>query len=803
MHSFSESTESRGVGTNIDSIIYYAAANKDKITDCFGKHLAIPIGFEERGKSTTINALRGILFDYNQNDDSNLIPLTTLQKVAPMGTEQENGWQCTVYPEAYPSEHSPDEWYVDTPGFFGTDKDPNITTASTLLLDCVLSNARQVKVVYLENSLNFINGVCNFNDMLKLLGRVVAREDVPVFFLFNQYRPRANNRTFYYMTPEEQHDFIYQELNKAAKKHIEQIKKKVLEHPGRISHILQMVSNRFRRPVASSSSSSGDSASSLASATSELSSPVPSPASSSSSLSQNAPEEFNGSDLQQTEELTEVEQEQLAEQVEQEAEQDPLSEEDQAKLRFVSILENSFKNGWYGYIDPTSTASVSWLRERLNNLPNAPKDRLHFGKCSAERIAFNQQLEYAVVNDYTPKTRLYTLALRYPPDMIQRYIDHHKQLQKEHQDNLESCRSSNITQELVLRYDDNRRRQSEDLSRRIADLTREKEQTQQRLESFKQGPLVLHRQIPFFRTPTLFRVWRNFPLKYDGEEPFAKVVEDLQYKTQRRSIRHFPADNYTSVTTELPTEPPTRRTTFLAKSPDLESNQFEVLYSTATNKGIALFWLSEAAVSIVSGVGSLITLKLIPLLYALSYKVAGVNVDKLFGTCAGNVEFYVRPEVANPAHESFLQRSVAQLEAQIRTLENEKDSLTQIPPSSLEHNIQFHLDYERGQVDILSHIQEALIQIRSDWTRQPPRDEPVTSLGQRMNDCFTLIPNISPDYLATPGLVSFMEAYQQFLEVSSPEEADAASSASSNEPQSEADLIHSFNSININDITSN
>lgn len=72
-----------------------------------------------------------------------------------------------------------DIFYLDTQGFFGTDKD----------LDAAIKSAATVRIVYLEDFQDFSKGFTRVQDAVKLLNRVVLTNDVPVFYLLNRYTP--------------------------------------------------------------------------------------------------------------------------------------------------------------------------------------------------------------------------------------------------------------------------------------------------------------------------------------------------------------------------------------------------------------------------------------------------------------------------------------------------------------------------------------------------------------------------------------------------------------------------------------
>lgn len=172
----------------VSATVLLVAKNINKIKECKGKNLVVFIGREQVGKSTTINSLLGTKFIPNSKNKRVLVPAPVKKYQAPMGCDEKSGLMCTVFPAVYPDPKN-DIFYLDTQGFFGTDKDPDEVAAASILLDAAIKSAATVRIVYLEDFQDFSKGFTKVQDSVKLLNRVVLTNDVPVYYLFNRYTP--------------------------------------------------------------------------------------------------------------------------------------------------------------------------------------------------------------------------------------------------------------------------------------------------------------------------------------------------------------------------------------------------------------------------------------------------------------------------------------------------------------------------------------------------------------------------------------------------------------------------------------
>lgn len=197
---------------DVSIVIDLVAQNIHLIEDCNGKDIAILVGREETGKSTTINALLGTKFQISSKDDFILEPIDSQDIKAPMGSYDKKGLMCTVFPAAYFDQKN-NIVFLDTQGFFGTDKIQEYEVASSILLDAAIKSAKTVRVIYLEDFNLFHKGYTGIAESIRLLNRIVKDSKVPIFYLFNKYLPSYNSIQAYYQKDDEQrNEFVCKKL---------------------------------------------------------------------------------------------------------------------------------------------------------------------------------------------------------------------------------------------------------------------------------------------------------------------------------------------------------------------------------------------------------------------------------------------------------------------------------------------------------------------------------------------------------------------------------------------------------------
>lgn len=220
------------------------AQNIHLIEDCKGKDIAILVGREETGKSTTLNALLGTKFQISSKDDSILEPIDSKDIKAPMGSYEKKGLMCTVFPAAFFDKKS-NIVLLDSQGFFGTDKIQEYEVASSILLDAAIKSAKTVRVIYLEDYNLFHKGYTGIAESIKLLNTTVKDFGIPIYCLFNKYRPSIYSAKSYIEKSDEQkNDFICKKLVEDSKKVVSGVKTSYLnliEHYKSCENIDEMI----------------------------------------------------------------------------------------------------------------------------------------------------------------------------------------------------------------------------------------------------------------------------------------------------------------------------------------------------------------------------------------------------------------------------------------------------------------------------------------------------------------------------------------------------------------------------------
>ena len=158
---------------------------------CIGKKVTAVFGETQVGKSTVINAWKGIPFVLK---DGKVVTADGRKPPAPIGA---NGVSCTMHPVVYPTDDE-DFVFFDTVGWKGNE-DKEITLASKILLDMGLSSATEIRFVFLSSCVDFARGASKMLEFVKNFSELISKP-VPVFWLFNRYHSDDEDKQFDYMT---------------------------------------------------------------------------------------------------------------------------------------------------------------------------------------------------------------------------------------------------------------------------------------------------------------------------------------------------------------------------------------------------------------------------------------------------------------------------------------------------------------------------------------------------------------------------------------------------------------------------
>jgi hypothetical protein len=154
----------------------------DKVT---GRDIILILGQSQIGKSTAINAMRGVKFQWAHapggNSKPGLVPAPTDTKVAPMGRGVQH---TTEKPEVY--EGIPGLLLVDTRGVgeLGTDETGKL--AASILMEMICQAARSVRIVALVG-FSQIEHIQNLDSVMQQIGNLIPDASSDVLWLFTRH----------------------------------------------------------------------------------------------------------------------------------------------------------------------------------------------------------------------------------------------------------------------------------------------------------------------------------------------------------------------------------------------------------------------------------------------------------------------------------------------------------------------------------------------------------------------------------------------------------------------------------------
>jgi len=173
---------------NVIDVLDLIAQYCERIKECKGKTVAAIFGVTQAGKSTTINALaygpltvKKRVRDQVEYSCPRYVPVELQSK---MGTGRTG---CTKAPECFALGGLGDEVILlDTRGVFD-DRYINEMIASSILTQIALDGAREVKLVFLQQSRSFFGGHVGMMPFSTMFGDFVKSDNINALFLFNNY----------------------------------------------------------------------------------------------------------------------------------------------------------------------------------------------------------------------------------------------------------------------------------------------------------------------------------------------------------------------------------------------------------------------------------------------------------------------------------------------------------------------------------------------------------------------------------------------------------------------------------------
>ncbi|KAK8865402.1 hypothetical protein M9Y10_010947 [Tritrichomonas musculus] len=597
---------------NIELVIQTVLDGESNISDSEGKDLIIFIGPSQVGKSTLINALLGVEFEL-QNDDS-LRPKNENDIKAQVGDLRNGGISITQLPAVYANDSN--LCFMDTQGFFDLREDKEMNIASLILMEMAVKKAKSVRIINLCKCDDFFGGLAFFHKYGEQLNKIITCDSEPIYFLFNRYHvPQMMIRQFYEMDESEKNNTIKERL-KESYQNLQNGKNNLMKEI--IKNIMKKIIFCCKKDKHSDESIFEEEE--LQDLTSEI-----------NQINEDDKNYLmdirNNNDIKQAFDIP------------------PGFEEMAEKYKYMSYIENSFTNDYYGYIFPESKQSLDNFIQNISVLPVINKENLAFNCMTTERRIFNQIFDGEIIKEikYMKKIKF---AKKYTEEKIDELINH---LNNEIRRNKNILNANDISDDVWSQIHVN-----DELDQLIREKTtncKHLDHLSIELEKFKNSPPQPFWEKSWDLQPGIL-LWRNYVCKYNEEIPFVKVEEYL--------------DENTSVYREISKTSP----------------HFEVEYSSKDN-ALNIFWANWRHF-----------LKLFS-----EYKN---------NKCKGKVVLYTERKYLEPGAIPLMEKEIKEIEERIENLSrnisissrNIKEQ-AQIMISDMEHQIEILKNYKTrvGQVE--------------------------------------------------------------------------------------------------------
>lgn len=209
--------------------IYQLVVDNEQNMNTEGKDVIIFLGVSQTGKSSTINALRGVKFDFD-GDFLKVVDDSKVAKVAGMG--KQDGISHTKTPSIYPVDNF---LLIDTQGLYDTKEDEYVDkyeVSGSYLIQMAIEKAKSVRCICMVKYSDLAGGVVEFNKIGKFLQRFficvpkVETDFVPIHFLFNKYTAGEGTiKEYFKLSSEGRIEYIKNQIIKHCNNMIEGVRK--------------------------------------------------------------------------------------------------------------------------------------------------------------------------------------------------------------------------------------------------------------------------------------------------------------------------------------------------------------------------------------------------------------------------------------------------------------------------------------------------------------------------------------------------------------------------------------------------
>jgi len=465
--SFRKSSNVSGDEYRMRKVFELIEMNENCFSSCEGKNVIVLMGKTQAGKSVTINALHfGCLTKTRLGKDRYKFDLPSGCE-AGEGAETGDGMgSCTKLPAGYV--YGEDTVLLDTRGFFDTTMTPIDEAAASVLMELVLRKAKSVKLVLLQRCSEFFSGLIGMQLLGEVFGKVVTCDDVPVMYLFNDYKPDDIDemQKMMAMKPDEKQKYIMDRLvkdfsvvEKGAQKNIDALVKRL--------------ETEYKEQF-------GDDEENPASV-----------------------REFITS-----------------------SECFKKAENDRRYLRGMSMAFKG-ESGSVMYIDPTDEYSITMLREALPKLECVDMKFVTFTQYNDDVSAFRRHLALSL-EKYWCLLKGRQLMVKYPSKMIENLISNRKQLLEKHQTSLQLIERDGHDVSLLSKYEEEYGEEA--LEGRVSSLEKEAELLMKEYEELKSAAEEVETADPVVYDKISWRqlsYCSTQKIKYKKDVPFVDYKEEL------------------------------------------------------------------------------------------------------------------------------------------------------------------------------------------------------------------------------------------------------------------------------------